>query len=272
MATALRLQTREARKKLAIRDKPYFFEVRRGLAIGYRRGLTGGSWLLREFSGGQYVQRRLGAADDDANAPADGINVLSWSEALKLASTPDRPTVTKPGKYTVAQAAEDYFAIRAKKSDTAADRLTYKAVIHAERTGIPKLGDRSVGDLTTGDLKRWLASQVPETSDREKRRTAQATANRHWNLLRAILNSAYENESARVLSDHAWRRVQPYENVDRPRTRTLSTDEAVRVLAALQPSLRALARGALYTGCRLGELQRLTAADVADGSSDNSTL
>jgi hypothetical protein len=74
---SLRLHTREARKKLRPRDKPYFHELRRGLALGYRRGTEGGSWMLREFRGGRYVQRRLGAADDDT--PSDGISVLSWS-------------------------------------------------------------------------------------------------------------------------------------------------------------------------------------------------
>jgi ribosome modulation factor len=43
MATALRLDTREQRKKLPPRDKPYFFDLRRGLSIGYRKGLEGGS-------------------------------------------------------------------------------------------------------------------------------------------------------------------------------------------------------------------------------------
>jgi len=56
-----------------------------------------------------------------------------------------------------------------------------------------------------------------------------------------------------------------FQKIDKPRTRNLTAEEARRLLNALPPSLRALARGALYTGCRLGELQALTAADVADG-------
>ena len=268
-ATALRLQTRDARKKLAPRDKPYFLELRRGLALGYRRGSEGGSWLLREFNPragkngrGGYVQHRLGAADDDV--PADGTVILSWSDAQTKALGVDRPTVAKPGKYTVDLAAEDYFTVRAKESDTAGDRLTYKASIQATREGIPKLGDRSVSELTTGDLKRWLAALVPQTTDREERRRAQATANRHWNLLRAILNSAYENELARVPSADAWRRVRPYENVDRPRTRTITAAEARELLKALPPVLRVLAHASLYTGLRLGEILALRVQDVAD--------
>jgi integrase len=258
-ATALRLQTRESRKRLPPRDKPYFLELRRGLALGYRRGTEGGSWLLREYRGNRYVQRRLGAADDDT--PADGVGVLSWPEAQTKALGGDRPTVTHPSRYTVDEAGEDYFTIRTKKSDTAGDQLTYKASIKAEREGIPKLGDRSICELTTGELKRWLAALVPETADREERRRAQATANRHWNLLRAILNSAYENEPDRVPSADAWRRVRPYENVDRPRTRTITAAEARELIKALQPPLRALAQASLYTGLRLGEILALRAQD-----------
>ena len=82
MSTAVRLQTREQRKKLQPRDKPYFADLRRGLSIAYRKGVEGGSWLLREFRGGKYVQRRLGATDDEAQA--DGIAVLSWTDAQKV--------------------------------------------------------------------------------------------------------------------------------------------------------------------------------------------
>ena len=114
MATALVpascLQTREARKKLAIQDAPYYHGMGRGLALGYRRGIEGSSWLLREFRGGKYVKQRLGATDDKVQS--DGIDILSWDEATQIARGSERPTVTKPGKYTLAQAAEVYFDTR----------------------------------------------------------------------------------------------------------------------------------------------------------------
>jgi integrase len=256
---SLRLQTREARKKLQPRDKPYFFELRRGLHLGYRRGTEGGSWLLREFRSGRYVQRRLAAADDDAQA--DGVSVLSWTDAQARALGTDRPTVTKPGRYTVAQAAEAYFETR-QQGTRGQDFMTYKAFIEAEREGIPDLGERSVSELTTGDLEKWLAVQIPQIDDKDERRAAQATANRRWNVLRAILNSAFRKDSARVPSDGAWRRVRAFPKADRPRTRTISAAEAKRLLSALEGPMRNLARGALLTGLRLGELESLTAADV----------
>ncbi len=56
------------------------------------------------------MQRRIGSADD--TAPSDGNLILSWKEAQAKALDKDRPTVTKPGTFTVADAVEVYFATR----------------------------------------------------------------------------------------------------------------------------------------------------------------
>src|SRR6185437_11446036 len=131
----------------------------------------------------------------------------------------------------------------------------------------PELGDRPVDRLTTGELEGWLARQIVEHGklrpkqassvecDREGRRRAQCTANRRFNLLRAILNSAYRKNPERVPSADAWRRVRAFQRVDRPRTRVLDVGQCRRLLGALATPFRALARSALHTGCRLGELQ-----------------
>jgi integrase len=256
MPTAFRLETRSARKQLKERPEPYYRELRRGLHIGYRRGATGGSWLLREHRGDRFVKRRLGVADDDA--PSDGVSVLSWEEACAAALGADRPTVTKPSKYTVAEAAQEYFDTR--RATNPHDRFTWAKFIE------PKLGTRAVNDLTTRDLERWLAEQVPATDDRDERRAHRATANRRWSVLRAILNSAHRKDKVRVPRTDAWRDVQAFPKVDAPRKVVLASGEhAVRLLDALEPKARALATGALYTGCRVGELLALRAADVADG-------
>jgi hypothetical protein len=101
---------------------------------------------------------------------------------------------------------------------------SYKAFIEAEREGIPDLGEHSVSELTTGDLEKWLAAQIPHSDDNDKRRAAQATANRRWNVLRAILNSAFRKDPVRVPSDGVWRRVRAFQKADRPRTRTTVSD------------------------------------------------
>ncbi|HEX6992580.1 MAG TPA: hypothetical protein VF339_00375, partial [Gammaproteobacteria bacterium] len=116
------LQTPNARRKLRPAKEPYWADLRRGLAVGYYRGPDAGTWWLREYRNGKYVKRRLGAADDDVKA--DGADVLSWDDAKKLAGGEARPTVTKPGRYTVDDAADAYFEMRAKKGDVTRDRAT----------------------------------------------------------------------------------------------------------------------------------------------------
>jgi integrase len=253
----IRLQTREARRKLAVRHEPYWHELRRGLHIGYRKGGSGGVWWLREFRNGRYAKRRLGIADDelDANATA----VFSWSDALAVALGEERPTAHAAAPYTVSDALDDYFAHRAAKSPTVSleiDRSKAQAVI------TPKVGESKVAALTTRELLRWRDGLVSASEDREAMRRAQATANRNWTVLRAALNHAYA--TGKVPADEAWRRIKPFRNVDRPRTRFLSVAESKRILNAMPADFRHLARGALYTGLRLGELLALRVAHVTD--------
>jgi integrase len=253
-----RLQTRDARRKLPIGHEPFWHEVRRGLHLGYRKGLGGGVWWLREYRGGRYAKRRLGIADDEINA--DGVTVLSWSDALKQVFDEERPTLNTAASYTINQALADYFAHRSAKSPSGSvktDRAKAKAFIPA------KLGQHKIAEITPHELLSWRDGLVSETDDREKLRRAQATANRSWSILRAALNHAYG--SGKAYSDHAWRRIKPFRNVDRPRTRFLSVEEAKRLLNALPRDFRQLARGSLYTGLRLGELLALRVMDFADG-------
>ncbi len=164
------------------------------------------------------------------------------------------PRLLRPAKLTVREAANVYFKTRA--STAPHDRFTWARHI------APKLADRAVCELTSGDVEAWLAELVPDTQDRDKRRRAQATANRYLHVLRAILNSAFRKDPARVPTDAAWRRVRAFPKADSPRTRTLTAEEARRLLGALKPSLRELAHAALCTGLRFGELAALQTRDV----------
>ncbi|MGO9933703.1 MAG: hypothetical protein ACLPV8_18090 [Steroidobacteraceae bacterium] len=169
-----RLQTRDARRKLPVEHEPFWHEVRRGLHLGYRKGLGGGVWWLREYRGGRYAKRRLGMADDEINA--DGTTVLSWSDALNQLFDEERPTLKAAAvSYTINQALADYFAHRSAKSPSGSvktDRAKAKAFIP------PKLGQRKIEEITPQEPLSWRDGLVSETDDREKPRRAQATANR----------------------------------------------------------------------------------------------
>lgn len=274
----VRLQTRDARSKLALRKAPYWHDVERGRSIGYYRGRTGGVWLLREYIGGTHRWRRLGRADDVNEA--DGTTVFSFTDAVRAALRADRPTLEIQTKLRVEDALEEYF--EARRTTSTSDSI-HRERVAAESTIIPALHDRPLNtlneqqkrrlrnslrgklvcELTATDLRRWRDSLVPSTPDREELRRAKSTANRVWSTLRAALNQAFHNE--RVSDDRAWRRVTPFKNVDQPQTRFLRVEECKRLIAAADGKLRPLVEGCLFTGLRLGELVALTVADVGDG-------
>lgn len=275
MATAVRLSTREQRKKLqrpagpGSRIDPFWVEHGRGISIGYRPATEpgiAGRWLIREFKRGRYVKRSVGLADDVV--PADGVTVFSWGDVQRIASGADRPTVTRPGRYTVQRAYDDYCAARKSPLDVR-ERTSW------ERFIAPSLGSRDIADLTSQELARWLQAQAGargkrgQTKERgdekDALRRARYTANRRWTLLRAVLNHAFQSDA--VPSDAAWRKVKPFRNVDRPRTVTATLEQCRALLDKLQGPLLALAQAALFTGLRLGELTSLRVEDIDLGGS-----
>ncbi|HWP26309.1 MAG TPA: hypothetical protein VNL39_08210 [Xanthobacteraceae bacterium] len=87
-----RLQTREARRRLARRSKAYWRIIERGLHLGYRR-LAGkaGTWWAGHYLGAQrYAVESLGVADDLSEA--DGVAILDyWHFAIvDIRSDPPR--------------------------------------------------------------------------------------------------------------------------------------------------------------------------------------
>ena len=75
------LESRTSRGKLKLRNAPYWCVLSPMLALGYRKGARGGSWLARlhDEETGKRIQERLGTSDDTLDS--DGIAVLSFPQA-----------------------------------------------------------------------------------------------------------------------------------------------------------------------------------------------
>ena len=71
-------------------------------------------------------------------------------------------------------------------------------------------------------------------------------------MLWAALNHAFRD--GKIASDTAWRKVQPFRNVDASRIRYLTVAEGKRLINARDPEFRPLVQAALASGCRYGEL------------------
>jgi integrase len=277
------LDSREGRRKLKARGKPYYRAIERGLHVGYRklRGAAG-TWVARHYVGEQsYQVESIGVADDVSDA--DGEAVLDFWQAQEKARKRmvDRvhTAAGKTGPLTVGAAMDAYIEFLETNRKSAADARTRdQAFIR------PKLGDLDVSALTADRLRKWhaelaktparLRTRVGEKQqyrplgrDEESKRRRQATANRTLTVLKAALNHAWRDK--KVASNAEWHRVEPFENVDAARVRYLTVEEAKRLLNACDPDFRRLVQAALETGARYGELAAL---EVADFNKDTATV
>lgn len=273
-----RLDTRAARLRLKQRREPYWRSISEGLAVGYRRGTKGGTWIARHYSAEHRRRfRSIGTADDVAEA--DGEHVLSFAQGQEAArkwfadlARQDRGEV-RGGPYAVAQCLDEYVAWLQGHRKTGKD-ARYRVATHI----VPKLGEIQCDRLTTAEIQKWLRdlagspARLRSSKDAKKRnvraldkgdadaiRRRRSSANRTLTVLKAALNRAWRE--GKVRSDDAWRRVEPFEEADAARVRYLTVAEAKRLLNACDRDFRTLAQAALVTGARYGELAVLRAAD-----------
>jgi integrase len=273
-----KLNTRAARLRLKKRREPYWRSISEGLAVGYRKGVKGGTWIARHYSaehGRRY--QSIGTTDDIADA--DGSHVLSFVQAQEGArkwfahlARHDRGEV-RSGPYTIRECFGDYLTWLEGHRKTADDaRYRINALI------LPKLGETQCDWLTTAEIQKWLRDLAASParlrvkkdakkpkfrelnkSDGDALRRRRASANRTLTVLKAALNRAWRE--GKIPSDEAWRRVEPFEEADAARVRYLTVAEAKRLLNACGPDFRRLAQAALVTGARYGELTALRGAD-----------
>ena len=279
------LTTPAARGRLAVRHQPYWRGIEAGAALGYRKGATGGVWLVRvadPSAGGGYRQAALGRADDALKAA--GVDVLDYRAAdakarewiarhHRVAAGMEPEARAAPAApYTVASAIADYLADYSARGGKALGTTRQAADAHI----LPALGSLPVGRLTREKLKAWhraLATAPARVrskagqprhrdteGDPEAPRRRRSSANRVLTVLKAALNHARAEGKATCPGD-AWAAVKPFREADAPKVRYLLDDEITRLANACPPDFRQLVTAALLTGCRYGELAAMRAGD-----------
>jgi integrase len=264
------LDSKDARRNLQPRGKPYWRSVERGLHLGYRRLSEGaGAWIVRRYLGNQkYDERRIGIADDYSDA--DGVKVLDYWQAVDKARGDAAKAVAKK-PYTVADAVNAYLVyLEGEKKSAAHVRSRMEAHV------LPVLGKIQVSRLDAETLRKWLrelATMPPRIrsargmpprhrvvgDDAQTIRKRRASANQCLVPLKAALNRAYDD--GLVGSAEEWRKVKPFQGVNAARVRYLKLAECKRLLNTCEPDFRDLVRGALETGARYSELTRLKVED-----------
>ena len=267
------LHTKTARRRLKPRHKPYFERIGRGVWLSYRRASTGvaGRWGVRVYAGEKrYKERSFSDADDLVSA--NGTTVEDYDaardHARTIAQDIDKGDRVELGPVTVDDAMDDYldwYRDHRKSVDHA--EYSYKAHIK------PRLGRKTIASLTSRTIRRWHSDLAKadarmrgkgntrplDLDDPEAVRKRRATANRTLTVLKAGLNYAFREGA--IDDDTAWRRVQPFRNVDAPRVRFLTVAESRHLINSSASDLRRLVRTALLTGARYGELVALKVGD-----------
>ncbi|HEY2527133.1 MAG TPA: site-specific integrase [Xanthobacteraceae bacterium] len=270
------LSSREARRRLKPlpNAKPHWRLIEPGTHLGYRkpRGRAGrpsvaGQWLVRHYADAAYRERRLGVADDHADA--DGVSILNFAQAQAAARKHLSDRGHAAHAFTVAMALERYF-----DGLDGEGRSTYDARLRAKALILPVLGGVQCSSLTLDQLRRWrddVAASAPrlrsspgqqryrEVVDDEARRRRRSSTNRVLTILRAALNTAWRD--GKVPSDKAWRTLKPFAGADVARVRYLLITEAQRLINACDHEFRLLVQGALQTGARYGSLAKLRVTD-----------
>jgi integrase len=267
------LETRTARARLKPRGKPYYRKIDAGLDLGYRKNLNGGKWVARLLIVGErdYRVRTLAGIADDVQ-DADGVAVLSFhqaqAKARELFVIDKRGALPASGPLTVKQACQSYLEfLEAERAATTAHDTKIRLELHV----YPTLGAKAVAAVTTAELERWKRRLVRrDGEDPEVERRSQDSANRVLSMLKAALNKAFQDESNRIPSDAAWRRVKPFRDVGRARQVHLDRAQSMRLVNCCRGAFRDFVTAALLTGARPpGELATLR---VRDFRADLATL
>jgi integrase len=261
-----RIVNRTVRGRLPVRREPYWHLIAEGQHLGYRKtGEAQGSWSARFYT--RKDGRRfhaLGMADD--TAPANGLHVLNFQQALQGALKWFDSQGIHIGPYKVSDAATSWLA--AWKGSDASKRNSEGNLKHHI---LPAFGQFEIAELKREQVQDWLhdlAKKPPvkslsqrskvkfDPADPETRRKRRDTANRIFNDLSALLTLAYEN--GKVQSKAAWETVKKFENVDLAKNNYLTLEEAKRFIESCPQDFRDLVKAALIIGARYMDLARLT--------------
>jgi integrase len=188
---ASRLEVRTNRLKLPVREKPYdFTTIAPGIALGYRRNQTAGTWVVRVADGrGSNWTKRVGLADDHEDA--DGEHVLNFWQAIDKARKLARGTDDAGRPATVGE------AIGAYERDLIARGGSVANAGRIRKHLTPTLAAKPVGLLRPVELAAWRDGLIADGMK-------SATVVRLCKATKAALNLAARRDH-RITNRNAWR-------------------------------------------------------------------
>jgi integrase len=240
--------------KLAIRRKPYWATIALGIAIGYRRNKTAGTWSVRVADGkGAHWIRAIGTADDydtaDGNTFLDFWQAQDRARSIGLGARHDHSgaLVTVRGAVDAYEAA---LAARGGDVDNARRILPH----------LPdSLANKTVALLAARDFAPWRAALLAGG-------LSASAINRATACLRAALNNAAA-EDERISNRSAWEKaLRSLPNATQSRNNVILSEADVRAVVAAAYAISAefgmWTEVAAVTGARPSQIARLEVADI----------
>jgi integrase len=248
-----KLGNRTARLRLAIKKKPYFLKIDRGLSLGYRRTQAAGTWVMRVTKDGLDWTQAIGSADDREDS--NGKTVFTYGEAQTRARELARGGKSGAGG-TVAAALDRY-------QDDLESRGGASANVSRVRGHMTdKVARKAIASLTRDDLKDWRDSL------REKLKPA--SVNRVITTLRAALNLAADD--GHIANREAWKTgLKAIAGAGKARNVILSEADVRAVIGAAyrnSDEFGLLVEVLAVTGARTSQVLRLRGEDVQAGFTD----
>jgi integrase len=250
---ASRLETRTARLKLPVRQKPYdFTSVSPNICVGYRRNHTAGTWVVRvaDGNGGNWT-RRIGLADDFEASDAE--HVLDWWEATEAARRVARGSANTGRPATVKDAVDAY------QRDLVARGGSVANAGRVRKHLTPKLASMPVGLLTSRELAAWRDSLLANGMK-------PVTVVRLAKAAKAALNLAARRDP-RITNATAWRDGLSgiAEGATSRNVQRLDDDQVRALIAAayaIDHAFGLYAETLALTGARNSQVARLVVGDL----------
>jgi hypothetical protein len=226
-----KLESATARRKLAVRKKPYWTPISPGIHLGYRRNAGAGTWSVRVADGGAEWIKRIAVTDD--LEPASPPAVLNYWQAVDAARALARrhpgEAIDECRPLTVSEALTLY-----EKDLLARGGSPYNAQ-HARIHLTGSILSKPVALLGATELRKWRDNLLAKG-------LAPGTVNRTKTGLRAALELAAAQDP-RIANQRAWK-VGLAALPDAHRARNVILDDATvrRIVAAAYDHDRACAR------------------------------
>lgn len=256
------IDSKTKRAKLKARREPYWWQLRAGSHVGYRKVSEGeGAWIAkwRDPATGKRHYRALGTIlDTDSRSAFDEAKrqAAQWFDSLDSGVSPTVVTVKDICDQYVAHIQREGNEVK-----TARTMADFRRLVYADQLAAIELPK-----LRASHLEAWRdrisAKQTRVGRGKKLKGTprAPATVNRDIVPLRAALNRALSKRL--VLSDLEWREaLKPLAKADRRREIYLDLAQRKALLAAASDEVKPLLRGFCLLPLRPGALAALKVGD-----------